>query len=218
MADNSLSAVERASGGKLPVWVNDPGEGVHLHLGAWKTPKAGYINVDRVPFDGIDAVADLEKDWPWEDSSVDSIVALDVAEHLRGWYEFPDPVYLRMVRAATDPLEAVKILAQAIEHPVRRYGAIHFMNEAWRVLRPNGRMLLSVPSTVGVAAFQDPTHVSFWNARSFSYYLIDNETHQPGTWNPDITARFLMSSGWSVVMSDQQWDSAHLRAYKGDGI
>lgn len=47
---------------------------------------------------------------------------------------------------------------------------IHTMNEAWRVLAHGGFFIISVPSTDGEGAWCDPTHVSFWNARSFRYY------------------------------------------------
>jgi SAM-dependent methyltransferase len=47
---------------------------------------------------------------------------------------------------------------------------IHTMNEAYRVLAPGGWLLIEVPSTDGRGAFQDPTHVSFWNENSFRYY------------------------------------------------
>lgn len=47
---------------------------------------------------------------------------------------------------------------------------IHAMNEAFRVLAPGGWLFLEVPSTDGRGAFQDPTHVSFWNQNSIWYY------------------------------------------------
>ena len=47
---------------------------------------------------------------------------------------------------------------------------IHTMKEAYRVLAPAGWMLTKTPSTDGRGAFQDPTHVSFWNENSFHYY------------------------------------------------
>lgn len=55
----------------------------------------------------------------------------------------------------------------AIEHLT---DPIHTMNEAYRVLAPGGFFLIRVPSTDGRGAFQDPTHVSFWNENSFWYY------------------------------------------------
>lgn len=47
---------------------------------------------------------------------------------------------------------------------------IRTMNEAWRVLRPGGRIEVEVPTTDGPGAFQDPQHISFWNRNSFFYY------------------------------------------------
>ncbi len=47
---------------------------------------------------------------------------------------------------------------------------LHTMKELYRVLAPGGYAFIQVPSTDGRGAFQDPTHVSFWNENSFLYY------------------------------------------------
>jgi SAM-dependent methyltransferase len=47
---------------------------------------------------------------------------------------------------------------------------IHFFNEAYRVLAPGGFLLIEVPSTNGMGAWCDPTHISFFNTHSFEYY------------------------------------------------
>jgi SAM-dependent methyltransferase len=44
------------------------------------------------------------------------------------------------------------------------------MQEIHRVLAPGGILLSQTPSTDGRGAWQDPTHVSFWNENSFWYY------------------------------------------------
>lgn len=44
------------------------------------------------------------------------------------------------------------------------------MKEIHRVLVHGGWVFIQVPSTDGRGAFQDPTHVSFWNQNSFWYY------------------------------------------------
>jgi hypothetical protein len=68
----------------------------------------------------------------------------------------------------------------SVEH-VRAYDIIEHlpdkirtMNELWRVLKPGGTAEIAVPTTDGSGAFQDPTHVSFWNRRSFLYYEAGN--------------------------------------------
>ena len=57
-----------------------------------------------------------------------------------------------------------------IEHLPDR---IHTMNEIWRVCKDGALVDLKVPSTDGRGAFQDPTHVSFWNRNSFMYYCVE---------------------------------------------
>ncbi|WP_230966579.1 class I SAM-dependent methyltransferase [Nostoc commune] len=80
---------------------------------------------------------------------------VDVVADLNGHFPFPDN--------SIDLVKAHNI----IEHLPDR---IHTMNEIWRILKPNGIVDISVPSTDGRGAFQDPTHVSFWNVNSFMYY------------------------------------------------
>ena len=63
---------------------------------------------------------------------------------------------------------------------------IHLMNEFHRVLAHGGMLLSMTPSTDGRGAFQDPTHVSFWNENSFWYYTKKNISN----FVPQITARF----------------------------
>lgn len=64
--------------------------------------------------------------------------------------------------------------------------SIHLMNEFYRVLAHGGMLLSMTPSTDGRGAFQDPTHVSFWNENSFWYYT----KQQIRNFVPEIKARF----------------------------
>lgn len=51
---------------------------------------------------------------------------------------------------------------------------VKLMNEIWRVLCDGGWLLSRTPSTDGRGAFQDPTHVAFYNENSFWYYTNRN--------------------------------------------
>ena len=54
-----------------------------LYLGAGTKRLCGYVHADIVPCDGMDVVCDLNRmPWPWEDDSIDAIVAADLVEHL----------------------------------------------------------------------------------------------------------------------------------------
>jgi len=59
-----------------------------------------------------------------------------------------------------------------LEHiPIGKTVAV--IEEIWRVLQPDGKFFHFTPSTDGRGAWQDPTHVSFWNKNSWLYYMDD---------------------------------------------
>jgi glycosyltransferase involved in cell wall biosynthesis len=51
---------------------------------------------------------------------------------------------------------------------------INTVQEVFRVLDDMGWLLVEVPSTDGRGAFQDPTHLTYWNENSFWYYTNTN--------------------------------------------
>jgi predicted SAM-dependent methyltransferase len=59
-----------------------------------------------------------------------------------------------------------------LEH-IKPSCVIPLIEEVYRVLVPGGKFDTLTPSTDGRGAFQDPTHVSFWNANSWDYYIED---------------------------------------------
>jgi acetyltransferase-like isoleucine patch superfamily enzyme/SAM-dependent methyltransferase len=61
-----------------------------------------------------------------------------------------------------------------IEHLPDR---LQTMNEIWRVCKDGALVDLFVPSTDGRGAFQDPTHVSFWNVNSFQYFAVEHPAY-----------------------------------------
>lgn len=50
---------------------------------------------------------------------------------------------------------------------------IRQIEEIYRVLKKGGLFVHLTPSTDGRGAFQDPTHVSFWNINSWLYFMND---------------------------------------------
>jgi hypothetical protein len=69
-------------------------------------------------------------------------------------------------------------LQDAIEH---MKDPINTMKEIYRCLAPNGWALIEVPSTDGRGAWQDPTHVSYWNSNSFWYYTRQDQAQYINT-------------------------------------
>lgn len=91
------------------------------------------------------------------------------------------------------------------------------MSEIHRVLAHGGWAFIEVPSTDGRGAFQDPTHVSYWNENSFLYYtdaylanFIDNssirfqeyrrETYFPNEWMKNLNV--CVTSAWLVAIKN----------------
>lgn len=56
---------------------------------------------------------------------------------------------------------------------------VSVIEDIYRVLKPDGRFEHFTPSTDGRGAFQDPTHLSFWNINSWYYFsdTVVNEEH-----------------------------------------
>jgi glycosyltransferase involved in cell wall biosynthesis len=101
-----------------------------------------------------------------------------------------------------------------IEH---LYDKTKIMSEIHRVLAHGGWAFIEVPSTDGRGAFQDPTHVSYWNENCFLYYtdaymanFIDNttirfqeyrrETYFPNEWMKNMKS--CVTSAWLVAIKD----------------
>lgn len=54
-----------------------------INLGAGSDIRDGFINHDITKLPGIDVVHNLNfYPWPWEDNSIDEIIAIDVLEHV----------------------------------------------------------------------------------------------------------------------------------------
>ena len=83
---------------------------------------------------------------------------VDIVADLSASFPFDD--------STVDELRAYDV----IEHLVNR---INTMNEIWRVCKPGAKIDIRVPSSDGRGAFQDPTHISFWNINSFKYYCVE---------------------------------------------
>jgi len=97
----------------------------------------GFINIDNRVEVNPDLVCDVIEGLPFDDSSVDFVLANDFLEHI--------------------PLGKT----------------VQVVTEIWRVLKLGGIFESLTPSTCGRGAFQDPTHVSFWNQNSWFYFTVD---------------------------------------------
>lgn len=84
---------------------------------------------------------------------------------------------------------------------------IWFMNEAFRVLRPGGKLDLAVPAValadgrVNPGAFCDPTHVSWWSLDTKYYYNVEwnNPQGERGRLGPAYGIKALFKGEWKMI-------------------
>lgn len=100
------------------------------------------------------------------------------------------------------------------------------MSEIHRVLAHGGWAFIEVPSTDGRGAFQDPTHVSYWNENSFLYYTdaylagfirnkdIKFQEFRKETWFPNEWLKSLnvcVTTAWLVANKEGGERLPHLK-------
>ena len=91
-----------------------------------------------------------------------------------------------------------------LEHIPDKVG---IFNEMYRVLAHGGMLLSMTPSTDGRGAFQDPTHVAFYNENSFWYHT----SQQYAKYVPEINCKFQISRIATMFPTD--WHKQHDISY-----
>lgn len=72
------------------------------------------------------------------------------------------------------------IASHVVEHiNPANFGMIRVFEEWWRIMKPNGRLMISVPYGLSKGFIQDPTHCNPCNEDTFTYF---DPTHRNGLW------------------------------------
>lgn len=82
---------------------------------------------------------------------------------------------------------SVVLMSHFIEH-VKPWLQIDIMNEAWRVLEPDGLLLISTPYGGSFRWHQDPTHCASWNEATPDYFTPGKplyDVYKPKPWAID---------------------------------
>lgn len=114
-------------------------------------------------FEGVDLYGDKAKHkvdllkfpWPFKDASVDELHCSHFLEHIHA-REVEDRDLAASLKAGTFFLGQDMLFA--------------FMDEAYRILKPDSWMTVIVPSGRSNRAFQDPTHRRFFVQETFLYF------------------------------------------------
>jgi predicted SAM-dependent methyltransferase len=122
---------------------------IKIDLGAGRYPSEGYVNLDWYELPGIDVLHNLlDLPWPFGDACATHIRVWDVLEHM--------------------PSHA----ADGHSFPLA------FMDEAWRILIPDGELMIHVPDARYPDWATDITHVRPYMPNSFDHLDPDTELGQ----------------------------------------
>jgi len=173
---------------------------VRLHLACGQRKKEGFTNVDISEAAKPDVVHDLlQFPWPWAENSVSEIVTEHFLEHIPAcnvgeitrFTPEGDLAWHDSVNSGKDYL-------------------IVFMNECYRVLKPDGIMKVIVPAASSDRAFQDPTHRRFIPRQFFAYLEApwrkeQKLDHMDFACDFETTVSPMIDVNWSHRSDDARW-------------
>jgi len=144
-------------------WTAKPKGGMKLDLGCGNNVREG--------FDGVDLYAEKARykvdlflfPLPFADESVDEVHCSHFLEHLPA-----REVEERDLR--TDVRQVGSCHLPKGETFLRQDFLFAFMDEIWRILKPDGLATLIVPCARSSRGFQDPTHRRFFVSETFGYF------------------------------------------------
>ncbi|MHC4752908.1 MAG: class I SAM-dependent methyltransferase [Planctomycetota bacterium] len=91
------------------------------------------------------------------------IQAFEGVDIVHNFLEYPWPL--------PDECAIRAIASHVVEHvPPHNFGFINFMNEVWRVMKPDGQFAISMPYATSPGMYQDPTHCNFCNENTWLYF------------------------------------------------
>jgi O-antigen biosynthesis protein len=122
-------------------------------------------------------------------------------------YDGPDVDIVGDVTAGIDLPDSSVGVIRAVDFLEHVADKIAMFNELYRLLAHGGMLLSLTPSTDGRGAFQDPTHVAFYNENSFWYFT--DRTYS--AFVPPIACRFQSSQLATIFPSD--WHRQHNISY-----
>lgn len=158
-ADIRVGKEAPLNGGAQPTPAADapkaPTSELKLDLACGQSPREGFEGVDLYA-PGAKHKVDLFKfPWPWATSSVDELSSSHFLEHI------PMSYLCKKHGHEQVPCEGSPDLFFA------------FMDECYRILKPQGRMHVVVPACRSERSFQDPTHRRFIAQATFFYFSAD---------------------------------------------
>lgn len=77
-----------------------------------------------------------------------------------------------------DDESCLMIVASHIVEHIKPWLMLDFMNELWRIMKPDGQLAISMPYGVSYGFVQDPTHCNPCNSATWQYFDPDKPLYQ----------------------------------------
>lgn len=131
-----------------------------LDLGCGQNPKEGYEGVDLYGEKAKHKVDLFKFPWPFADDSVDEIFCSHFMEHVP-------------MRDVEERDINTDLTAEGSDRFLGQDMLLAFVDEVYRILKPDGWIEIVVPSGRSNRAFWDPTHRRFFMQETFCYFARD---------------------------------------------
>jgi len=166
--------------------------GIQLDIGCGHNKQGpDWVGMDVQDLPGVDVVHDFNiHPWPLPDESCIRAICSHVIEHI-------PPVAISDKRGTWFPF-------------------LEFMNEVWRVLKPDGQFAIALPHGNSQGQLQDPTHVNWNNENTWLYFdPLENKTggslypfYRPKPWKIERTY-FDPTANMEVLLTKRREDKSY---------
>lgn len=159
-------------------------QGIKIDLGCGQNKQKNFFGIDKIGFDNVDLVWDLENiPYPLPDKCASVLMASHIVEHLKPWL------------------------------------FIEIMDEWWRLLKPQGQLMIAVPYGVGSGFIQDPTHCNPCNEHTWAYFDPLHESnlwhiYKPQPWAINLNT-WRVNGNMEVVLEKRLVDRTYETGNKG---
>lgn len=144
--------------------------GIQLDIGCGAHKQKNFVGMDARPLEGVDVVWNVERfPWPLPDECCIRVMTSHLLEHIQSGMGDPRVlplIQLLLKKKIITAQEAREYIGEIEDQP--RF--IRFMNEVWRIMKPDGQFMIAMPHGSSQGFLQDPTHVSARNESTWAYF------------------------------------------------